>query len=164
MVVLVALVHCVLATRLSHLVVMPPIVTQRHRAMVSPMSRMLNTQPVVRHEFFLRLKEDLFNKKFRHIYFFLSQYSSIKIILNILLSSHISFLFPYQCARPATLKAEVLASRVPEMRLNQHQVTLLTVQLIHRVMAPLKYQMMTTQLAVSKSVLLADVGDGGPPL
>ena len=71
MVVLVALVHCVLATRLSHLVVMPPIVTQRYRAMVSPMSRMLNTQPVVRHEFFLRLEEDLFNKRFRHI--FLSQ-------------------------------------------------------------------------------------------
>ena len=55
----------------------------------------------------------------------------------------------FQSAKLVTTEAEALASCAPEMRSNQHQVTLLTAQLIQRVMAPLRCQMRIIQLVVS---------------
>ena len=58
---------------------------------------------------------------------------------------------PFQSAKLVTTEAEAPASCAPEMRSNQHQVTLLTVQLILPVMVSLKCQMITTRLVVSIS-------------
>ena len=63
------------------------------------------------------------------------------------------FSLSFQSVKPVTTEAEVRASCAPDMRSNQHQVMLLTVQLIHCVMAALRYQMLTTQIAVSTLVI-----------
>ena len=55
-----------------------------------------------------------------------------------------------QSVRPVTTEVEAPVPCAPEMRSNQHQVTLLTVQLTHHVMAALTYQMIITHLVVGE--------------
>ena len=60
----------------------------------------------------------------------LQSLGSLRVVVLLALT-----LFPsFQSVKLVTIVAEVLVPCVPEMRLNQHQVMLLTVQLIHHVM------------------------------